>query len=332
MPPARYNEASLVKKLEELGIGRPSTYAPTISTIQNREYVIRESREGQQREITNLVLQQGSVQEKPKNETYGQEKQKLFPTDIGMVVNDFLEQYFVEIMNYNFTADVEKEFDSIAMGEADWKKMIEKFYGPFHKKVDETMQTSEKSKGERVLGTDPKSGKPVAVRIGRYGPMVQIGEAEDEEKPQFASLLKGQSMETITFEEAMDLFKLPRNLGKFEDADVTVAIGRFGPYVRHQNKFVSLGKTDDPYTVTLDRAIELIQAKRTEEKNRIIKEFDDQPGLQVLNGRYGPYIAFNKKNYKIPKSKSPEDLSLEECMEIIEKTPDKPSRGKKSKK
>jgi len=330
MPPARYNEASLVKKLEELGIGRPSTYAPTISTIQNREYVIRESREGQQREITILALQQGSVQEKSKKETYGQEKQKLFPTDIGMVVNDFLEQYFVEIMNYNFTADVEKEFDSIAMGEADWKEMIERFYGPFHKKVDETMQTSERSKGERVLGTDPKSGKPVAVRIGRYGPMVQIGEAEDEEKPQFASLPKGQSMETITFEEAMDLFKLPRNLGKYEDADVTAAIGRFGPYVRHQNKFVSLGKTDDPYTVTLDRAIELIEAKRTEEKNRIIKEFDDQPGLQVLNGRYGPYIAFNKKNYKIPKNRKPEELSLEECMEIIEKTPDKPSRKKKS--
>ncbi len=330
-PPARYNEATLVKKLEELGIGRPSTYAPTISTIQNREYVVRESREGQQREITTLALQKGSVQEKSKKETYGQEKQKLFPTDIGMVVNDFLEQYFVEIMNYNFTADVEKEFDSIAMGEADWKEMIEKFYGPFHKKVDETMETSEKSKGERVLGTHPESGKPVTVKIGRFGPMVQVGEAEDEEKPQFASLLKGQSMETITFEEAMDLFKLPRNLGKYEDADVTVAIGRYGPYVRHQNKFVSLGKEDDPYTITLDRAIELIEAKRTEEKNRIIKEFDDQPGLQVLNGRYGPYIAFNKKNYKIPKNKKPEELSLKECMEIIEKTPDKPSRRKKSK-
>jgi DNA topoisomerase I len=330
MPPARYNEASLVKKLEELGIGRPSTYAPTISTIQNREYVVRESREGQQREITTLVLKKESVQEKSKKELYGQEKQKLFPTDIGMVVNDFLEQYFVEIMNYNFTADVEKEFDSIALGEADWQEMIGKFYNPFHKKVDETMQTSEKSKGERVLGTHPESGKPVTVKIGRFGPMVQVGDAEDEERPRFASLLKGQSMETITFEEALDLFKLPRNVGKYEDADVSVAIGRFGPYVRHQNKFVSLGKADDPYTVTLDRAIELIQAKRAEEKNRIIREFDEQPGLQVLNGRYGPYIAFNKKNYKIPKSKKPDELSLEECMEIIEKTPDKPSRRKKS--
>ena len=330
-PPARYNEASLVKKLEELGIGRPSTYAPTISTIQNRDYVVRETREGEKREVVNLVLKHGSVKEISKTEIHGQEKQKLFPTDIGIVVNDFLEQYFVEIMNFNFTADVEKQFDSIAMGKADWRKMISKFYAPFHKKVDETLQTSERSKGERVLGSHPESGKPVSVKIGRYGPMVQVGEAEDEEKPQFASLLKGQSLETLTFEEALDLFKLPRNLGKFEDADVTVAIGRYGPYVRHQNKFVSLGKEDDPYSVTLERAIELIRKKREEEKNRIIKEFDDQPGLQILNGRYGPYITFNKKNYKIPKSKKPEELSLKECMEIIEKTPDKPARGKKRK-
>jgi DNA topoisomerase I len=329
-PPARYNEASLVRKLEELGIGRPSTYAPTISTIQNREYVVKESREGQKREITILLLRQGILKEEMKKEVYGQEKTKLFPTDIGMVVTDFLEQYFVEIMNYNFTADVEKEFDSIAMGKSEWKKMIGKFYFPFHKKVDETLQTSEKSKGERVLGTHPETGKPVTVKIGRFGPMVQIGEAEDEEKPQFASLLKGQGMETITLEEALDLFRLPRNLGKFEDADITAAIGRFGPYVRHQNKFISLGKQDDPHTITLDRAVELIRAKREEEKNRVIKEFDQQPGLQVLNGRYGPYITFNKKNYKIPKNKKPEELSLEACMEIIEKTPDKPSRRKKS--
>ena len=331
-PPARYNEASLVKKLEELGIGRPSTYAPTISTIQNRDYVVRETREGEKRKVANLVLQDETVKEISKTEIHGQEKQKLFPTDIGIVVNDFLEQYFVEIMNFNFTADVEEQFDSIAMGKADWRKMISKFYAPFHKKVDETLQTSDRSKGERVLGSHPESGKPVSVKIGRYGPMVQVGEAEDEEKPQFASLLKGQSLETLTFEEALDLFKLPRNLGKFEDADVTVAIGRYGPYVRHQNKFVSLGKEDDPYSVTLERAIELIHKKREEEKNRIIKEFDDQPGLQILNGRYGPYIKFNKKNFKIPKNKKPEELSLKKCMEIIEKTPDKPSRGKKRKK
>ncbi|MEX2370100.1 MAG: type I DNA topoisomerase [Bacteroidales bacterium] len=328
-PAARYTEASLVKKMEELGIGRPSTYAPTITTIQNRNYVIKETREGQKREITSLVLKNGNIEQKELSENFGQEKQKLFPTDIGIVVNDFLEQYFVEIMNYNFTADVEKEFDSIALGEAEWTEMISKFYDPFHKKVDETMQTSEKSKGERILGTDPDSGKPVSVKIGRFGPMVQIGDVEDEEKPRFASLLKGQSMESLTMEEAMDLFKLPRTLGQFEDADVTAAIGRFGPYIRHQNKFVSLGKEDDPHTVTLDHAIELIRKKREEEKNRIIKEFDDKPGLQVLNGRYGPYIAYNKKNYKIPKSKKPDELTLEECLEIIEKAPDKPARRRK---
>ncbi|MDT8430653.1 MAG: type I DNA topoisomerase [Bacteroidales bacterium] len=331
LPPARYTEASLVKKLEELGIGRPSTYAPTISTIQNREYVVKETRPGQKREIITLTLQQGSITEKKKTETTGHEKQKLFPTDIGMVVNDFLEQYFVSIMNYNFTADVEKKFDAIAMGKEDWTAMISEFYDPFHKKVDETMETSEKSKGERLLGEDPESGKPVTVKIGRFGPMVQIGEAEDEEKPRFASLLKGQGMETITLREALDLFKLPRTLGQLEGDDVTVAIGRYGPYVRHQNKFVSLQKEDDPYTVGLDRAIELIMAKREEEKNRIIREFDDKPGLQVLNGKYGPYIAYDKKNYKIPKSKKPEELTLEDCMEIIEKTPDrKPSRRRKS--
>lgn len=331
LPPARYTEASLVKKLEELGIGRPSTYAPTISTIQNREYVVKETRPGQKREIVTLTLQHGNITEKKKTETAGHEKQKLFPTDIGMVVNDFLEQYFVSIMNYNFTADVEKKFDAIAMGKEDWTAMISEFYDPFHKKVDETMETSEKSKGERLLGEDPESGKPVTVKIGRFGPMVQIGEAEDEEKPRFASLLKGQGMETITLQEALDLFKLPRNLGQYEGEDVTVAIGRYGPYIRHQNKFVSLQNEDDPYTVGLDRAIELIMVKREEEKNRIIREFDEKPGLQVLNGRYGPYISYNKKNYKIPKSKKPEALTLEDCLEIIEKTPDKKnSRRRKS--
>jgi len=327
--PPRFTEASLVKKLEELGIGRPSTYAPTISTIQNRDYVVKETRQGMKREINTLLLKDGEIKSKKDSESFGHEKQKLFPTDIGMVVNDFLEQYFVNIMNYNFTADVEEKFDSIAMGKDDWTKMISSFYGNFHKKVEDTMETSEKSKGERKLGTDPESGKPVTVKIGRFGPMVQIGEAEDEEKPRFASLLKGQGMETITLEEALELFRLPRTLGKFEEEDVTVAIGRYGPYVRHQNKFVSLQKEDDPHTITLERAIELIKAKREEEKNRIIKEFDEKPGLQVLNGRYGPYITYEKKNYKIPKSKKPEELTLEECMEIIEKTPDKPSRRRR---
>jgi len=329
-PSARYTEASLVKKLEELGIGRPSTYAPTISTIQNREYVTKETRPGEKREILTYQLKQQVLKEKVIQETFGTEKSKLFPTDIGMVVNDFLEQYFVNIMNYNFTADVEKEFDSIAMGKAEWTDIIKRFYTPFHKKVDDTLLTSERSKGERVLGSDPASGKPVSVKIGRFGPMAQIGEAEDEEKPRFASLLKGQSMETITLEECLDLFKLPRKLGHFEDEEVLVAIGRFGPYVRHQNKFVSLQKEDDPYSMSLERAVELILAKRDEEKNRIIKEFDEQPGLQILNGRYGPYISYNKKNYKIPKGKKPAELSLEECNAIISAAPDKPVRKRKS--
>lgn len=325
-PPPRYTEASLVKKLEELGIGRPSTYAPTISTIQNREYVIKESRPGKKREIETILLEEGRLSQKTIKENFGAEKSKLFPTDIGTVVNDFLEQYFVNIMSYNFTADVEKEFDSIAMGDADWTEMLQNFYHPFHERVNNTMETSERSKGERILGEDPESGKSVSVKIGRFGPMVQIGEADDEEKPRFASLLKGQSMETLTLEEALELFKLPRNLGQFEEEDVTVAIGRYGPYVRHQNKFVSLEKQDDPHSISLDRAIELIKAKREEEKNRIIREFDEQPGLQILRGRYGPYITFNKKNYKIPRGKNPEELTLEDCNEIISNTPDKPKR------
>jgi DNA topoisomerase-1 len=328
-PSARYTEASLVKKLEELGIGRPSTYAPTISTIQNRDYVVKETRPGKTREILTLSLKNQELDKKSIVESFGAEKSKLFPTDIGMVVNDFLEQYFVNIMNYNFTADVEKEFDSIALGNADWTDIIGKFYNPFHKRVDETLETSERSKGERLLGEDPESGKPISVKIGRFGPMVQIGEVDDEEKPRFASLLKGQSIELLTLEDALDLFKLPRKLGLYEEEDVTVAIGRYGPYIRHQNKFVSLQKEDDPYTLTIERAIELIGIKREEEKNRIIKEFDEKPGLQILNGRYGPYIAFDKKNYKIPKGKKPEELSLEECNEIIEKAPEKSSRKRK---
>jgi len=328
-PPPRYAEASLVKKLEELGIGRPSTYAPTITTIQNREYVTKESREGSPREVEVLMLSGGKIERKTKRETFGNEKSKLFPTDVGMVVNDFLEQYFVDIMDYNFTARVEKDFDEIAVGKINWTEMIEQFYGPFHKKVDDTMQTSEKSKGEKLLGEDPETGKPVLVKIGRFGPMVQIGEASDEEKPRFASLPKNKSMESVTLEEALHLFKLPRSVGEFEDAELTVSLGKYGPYVRHDNKFYSLMKSDDPYTLTRERAIELIQAKREQEKNRVIKEFSETPGLQVLNGRYGPYITYEKKNYKIPKGKKPDEPTNEDCLEIINKAPEKKSRRKK---
>ncbi len=327
--PPRFTEASLVRKMEELGIGRPSTYAPTISTIQQREYVVKEDREGTTRPVQYLLLDADGLKKSEKEEKTGYEKAKLFPTDIGMIVNDFLEQYFRDIMNYNFTARVEKEFDEIAVGNMDWTKMIEKFYEPFHERITTTTETSEKSKGEKLLGTDPETGKPVYVKIGRYGPMAQLGDAEDEEKPKFASLLKGQSIETITLEEALKLFRLPREIGQFEDEPMTVAIGRYGPYVRHQNKFYSLQKGDDPYTIERDRAIEIIRAKREADKKKVIKTFDEEPDLKVLNGRYGPYIAYQKKNYKIPKSKKPEDLSLEECREIIEKAPEKPARRRK---
>jgi len=319
LQPPRYTEASLVKKMEELGIGRPSTYAPTISTVQQREYVVKEDRKGSEREITLLSLQGDSISRKKVKEKFGFEKNKLSPTDIGIIVNDFLEQNFQNIMDFNFTASVEKEFDEIAEGELDWPSMIERFYQPFHQRVDTATQTSEKSKGEKVLGTDPESGKPISVKIGRFGPIAQIGEASDEEKPRFASLLKGQSLETITLEEALALFRLPRTIGQFEDDELVIGVGKYGPYVRHKSKFYSLQKTDDPYTIEQDRAIEIITEKRTQQENRNIKQFEEEPGLLVLNGRYGPYISFNKKNYRIPKSKNPEALSLEECREIIDK-------------
>ena len=319
MQPARYAEASLVKKMEELGIGRPSTYAPTISTIQQREYVVKEDRKGNLREMSQLLLKGDAIAQKVIQEKYGFEKGKLFPTDIGIIVNDFLEQYFQNIMNFNFTASVEKEFDEIAIGNLNWPKMIERFYNPFHSKVDSATQTSERSKGEKILGEDPESGKPVSVKIGRFGPIAQIGEASDEEKPRFASLLKGQSLETITLEEAMDLFRLPRNIGQFEKEDVIIGVGKYGPYVRHRSKFFSLDKADDPYTIQLDRALEIIHEKRVEAENRNIKQFEEEPDLLILNGRYGPYISYKKKNYRIPKSRKPEELTLEECREIIEK-------------
>jgi DNA topoisomerase I len=328
--PPRYTEASLVKKMEELGIGRPSTYAPTISTIQQREYVIKEDREGNTRISRIIVLSGKGITETSKEENYGFEKSKLFPTDIGSIVNDFLEQYFSEIMDYNFTATVEADFDKIAEGNLVWSTMIDKFYKPFHSKVDETNKTGERSKGERVLGTDPVSGRPVLVKIGRYGPVVQIGIATDEDKPRFASLQKGQSLETISLEESLELFKLPRTIGSFEDQDVVVGIGRFGPYVRHISKFYSLKKgIDDPMTINLERAIELIEGKRTDDKNKVIKTFVEEPGIQILNGRYGPYIAFDKKNFKIPKSKEPANLSLEDCLTIIKSGASKPAKKKK---
>jgi DNA topoisomerase-1 len=319
LQPPRFTEASLVKKLEELGIGRPSTYAPTISTVQQREYVLKEDRKGSEREMTLMFLKGDTISEKQVKEKYGFEKNKLGPTDIGIIVNDFLEQNFQNIMDFNFTASVEKQFDEIAEGGLDWPKMIEGFYTPFHTRVDTATQTSERSKGEKVLGDDPQSGKPVSVKIGRFGPIAQIGEASDEEKPRFASLLKGQSLETITLEEAIDLFRLPRTIGQFENEELVIGVGKYGPYVRHKSKFYSLSKTDDPYTIEEERAIEIITEKRSQEENRNIKQFDGEPGLLILNGRYGPYISFNKKNYRIPKSRKPEDLTLEECREIIEK-------------
>ncbi len=317
--PARYTEASLVKKMEELGIGRPSTYAPTISTIQQREYVVKEDRKGGQREVLQIVLKGDDISSQVVKEKFGFEKGKLSPTDIGTVVNDFLEQNFENIMSFNFTASVEKEFDEIAVGKLNWPSMIERFYHPFHSRVDSATQTAERSKGEKVLGEDPESGKPVSVKIGRFGPIAQIGQATDEEKPRFASLLKGQSLETITLEEALDLFRLPRNIGVFEEDELVIGVGKYGPYVRHKSKFYSLAKTDDPYAIQEKRAIEIIREKRTQDENRNIKQFDEEPGLQILNGRYGPYITFQKKNYRIPKGKKPEELSLEDCREIIKK-------------
>jgi len=326
MQPARYTEASLVKKMEELGIGRPSTYAPTISTVQHREYVVKEDRKGTEREMTQLVLKDDTLTQQSIREKIGYEKSKLFPTDIGMIVNDFLEQNFQNIMNFNFTASVEEEFDEIADGNKDWPSMIERFYTPFHNKVDTATQTSERSKGEKILGEDPQSGKPVSVKIGRFGPIAQIGDANDEEKPRFASLLKGQSLETITLEEALELFRLPRTLGQFEDEELVIGVGKYGPYVRHKSKFFSLAKSDDPFTIEQERAIEIIIEKRAQDVNKNIKQFEEEPDLLILNGRYGPYISYKKKNYRIPKSRKPEELSLEDCREIIEKAE---SRNKK---
>ena len=317
--PPRYTEASLVRKMEELGIGRPSTYAPTISTIQQRGYVEKGSKEGVKRSYDILKLKAGKITESSKTEMTGNEKAKLLPTDVGIVVNDFLMEYFPGIMDYNFTANVEKEFDEVAEGEKEWTGMMDLFYQDFHPLVDKTMNIKTEHKvGERILGTDPVSGKPVSVKIGRFGPIIQIGSAEDEEKPRFAQLAKGFTIETITLEEALDAFKLPRTLGDFEEKTVTVGVGRFGPYVRHNNAFVSIPKDIDPMVISLEEAVDLIKAKREAAENKVIKTFEEEPGLQILNGRYGPYIAYEKKNYKIPENVEPKDLNLEACFKVIE--------------
>ena len=332
--PARYTEATLVRRLEELGIGRPSTYAPTIQTIQNREYVIKGDKEGTERAYSILTLNKKGIQESTKTEMVGADRNKLMPTDIGIVVNDFLMEYFQLVMDYNFTAKVEKEFDAIAEGEENWTKVIDNFYQVFHPVVEQTAAIRTEHKvGERQLGIDPKSGKPVFVKIGRFGPVAQIGESnpeKDNEKPQFATLLKGQSIETITLEEALKLFELPRTVGEYEGKVVVAAIGRFGPFIRHDGKFVSIPKDKNPISITLDEAIELIQQKREKDENRFIKKFEEDPELEILNGRYGPYIAYKGKNYRIPKTGyTPAEMTLADCMKLVSEADQKPATKKR---
>ncbi|GJG36476.1 DNA topoisomerase 1 [Prevotella lacticifex] len=331
MPPSRYTEASLVHKLEELGIGRPSTYAPTISTIQQRQYVEKGDRKGSQRKYTVDTLKGKIVTTKEKTEMAGSDRGKLIPTDIGIVVNDFLMENFPEILDYNFTAKVEKDFDKIAEGEAKWNKEMKTFYKSFEPQVEKVMNArSEHKAGERELGVDPKSGKPVYVKIGRFGPVVQIGDANDNDKPRFSQLPANKSMETITLDEALELFKLPRTVGQFEGSDVTIGSGRFGPYVLHDKSYVSIPKTIDPMAITLDEAVELIQQKREAEKKRHLKAFDEDPKMEVMNGRYGPYIAYDGKNYRLNKAQRERasELTYEECKEIVENAPEPKSRRK----
>lgn len=335
-PAPRYTEASLVKKLEELGIGRPSTYAPTISTIQKRNYVEKRDKEGTPRAFQVLRLtKKDELLKEQESENTGAERGKLFPTDLGMVVTDFLKQHFQSVMDYSFTAEIEEEFDKVAEGKMKWNKMLDDFYKPFHANIEVTLETAERAKGERALGTDPGTGKPVIARMGRYGPMVQIGAQDDEEKPRFAKLKATQSIETISLDEAMELFKLPRNLGQFEDKDVTVNIGRFGPYIAHDGKFYSLGKEFDPYTVTLDEAHPIIVEKRAAKEQRTIKVFEKEK-IQLLRGPYGPYIKQGLRNYKLSKEQQERvaDLTIEEVKAVIEELkanpPKKSFRKKKA--
>jgi DNA topoisomerase-1 len=317
-PLRRFTEASLVKRLEELGIGRPSTYAPTISTIQKREYVQKADVEGFIRTFDLLTLKNGDIKLQEKTEKAGFEKGKLVPTDLGSLVNRFLMQYFENIIDYQFTATVEKDFDEIADGKKKWNEMISIFYKPFHHQIKETVDTTGKFSGERLLGVDPKSGKNMYVKLGRFGPVVQIGETESEEKPRFASLAKGQSIETLTLEQAQELFNFPRNIGIFEDTEMIVAVGRFGPYVKHNNQYYSLTKLDDPATISQERALEIIELKRKQDKEKIIRQFPENENVVVLNGRFGPYISISKSNYKIPKGTNPASLSLDDCIKIAE--------------
>lgn len=324
--PPRYTEAALVKKMEELGIGRPSTYAPTISTILKREYVVKEDRPGEKRPYSVLRLQKDKITEKQEEENVGFEKAKLFPTDIGTLVNEFLQKHFDYIMDYNFTAKVEKQFDEIALGQQQWNTMISEFYDPFHQRIEKTSTESARFSGEKLLGKHPESGKNVFVKVGRYGPMVQIGDNDDEDKPLFAGLRKGHSMQTITLEEALELFRFPRNLGTYEDKDVVVGIGRFGPFIRHNNKFTSIPKDTDPGSISAEEAIALIEGKRKQEREKTIKTFAEKEDVIILNGRFGPYISYEGKNIRIPKGTDPASLSLEDCKRMAEEAAKKPSR------
>lgn len=330
--PARYTEASLVKKMEELGIGRPSTYAPTISTIQSRDYVMRGENEGEKRSYDQLTLAEGKISKTRLSETTGSDKGKLVPTDVGMIVNKFLTQYFPDILDYNFTARIEEKFDDIAEGKLGWQNEIADFYGGFHPNIESiNAMRLEHKVGERVLGKDPDSGKPVSVKIGRYGPIVQIGDASDEEKPRFASLRKGQSLNDITLEEALKLFDLPRILGEYENNEVSANIGRFGPYIKYGSLFVTIPADLTPQTISLDEAITLIEDKKRAEASKVIKEFKEMPEVRILHGRFGPYIAIKEegkkaRNYKIPKDKKPEDLSLEEVKSIMQAQDEAPAK------
>ncbi len=330
--PSRFTEASLVKKLEELGIGRPSTYAPIISTIQKREYVIKDDRAGYERSYKILTLKNNAISEKIKSEKAGYEKNKLFPTDIGMLVNQFLIMNFSEILDYHFTANVEKEFDEIADGKKAWNQVIREFYSPFHNQVSKVLAESERVKGERLLGIDPESGKNVYVKLGKFGPLVQIGESDDVDKPRFAGFKKGQSLDTITLDEALALFRLPRTVGELGGKPLVIGTGRFGPYVRHGSDFYSLGKNNDPYTIGAAECVKIIEEKRRKEVEKVIKVFDLRDDVKVLNGRWGAYIAVGKNNYRIPKGTEPSALSLDECLKIAQAAPEKKTtRGKSTK-